>query len=168
MTTTSLQSRIPDFLLKYLQLLEIHKNMKKSYDEQQTKLLNGIADLEPAVKEWLLGQPNKEFSLGPLTPEERKTLGTSTTLRYVQKEDSKALSYSKLDENHRAFFTNVVSKQLPELPSEILTRISSLCTDYCWWNREKTVKRKIERVSAKASARNLKIQRLEHAIENVT
>ena len=136
----------PEGVQKYLELSELRRRMKLSYEQQDAKLREAADALRPQVQAWVLAQPKAVVALAPTTPEEQARFGSSGKLVYHTKDEFKALSYSILHQNNRMFFTEVLRERFPQVPPDVLNQMASLCTDYCWVNRHKVVKEELIRV----------------------
>lgn len=138
---------LPEFVIKYLELLEYRNKMKTSYHQQDEKVQQAADQLKPEVMNWLKLQQRQELDLRFISADEQPRFGKGGKLSFKIREEPKPLSYSRLDQVNRMFFCKVLQQYLPNvnISADTLVNLASVCTDYCWVNREKQIKEDIQR-----------------------
>lgn len=125
---------LPDYVRKYIELEDVRRRMKLSYEKQDADVRRAIEPYLAHVQAWVMAQPKARYDIR----DER--LGLSGRVEFRSREEFKALTYNTLDHNNKKFFLTVLPQRFPNIPADVLEQISSLCTDFCWANRDKNLR----------------------------
>jgi hypothetical protein len=159
-------TQLPNFVQRYMELLEMHRKMKAVFNANEKKLDEALTEVKPHVQNWLNTIPNGEWSLVINDPAEKDRYGCTGKLAFISKEEQKSLTYQKLNDNLKTFFQQVMHPQMPNVSHDSLMNFANLCSDFCWVNRETVHKQRIRRIYIKDRMKPSKRKRLE-MIDNI-
>lgn len=125
---------LPDYVRKFLELEDVRRRMKISYEQQDADVRRAIEPYRAHVQAWVMAQPKARYEVHDAH------VGLRGRLELKSREEFKALSYNTLEHNNKKFFMTVLPQRFPGIPADVLDQISSLCTDFCWTNRDKNMR----------------------------
>jgi len=129
-------SAMPDHVQKYLELSNMRTKMRDSYNEQDQRVKDQMALLEPLIWTFLETQEDERFVTPQFTAEEESRFGKLGSLRVKVQKEQKPMTKTHLFESLRDVMVN--KRGMPE-------SVAQECADICWSTRRTVEKRTLDR-----------------------
>lgn len=129
-------SAMPDHVQKYLELSNMRTKMRDSYNEQDQRVKDQMALLEPHIWKFLETQEDERFVTPQFSVEEESRFGKLGTLRVKVQKEQKPMTKTHLFESLKDVMVN--KRGMPE-------SVAQECADICWSTRPTVEKRTLDR-----------------------
>jgi hypothetical protein len=138
----------PEFMQRYLELLNLRARMRESYSEQDQRIKDQIAVLEPHVREFCQKQPDATFETPEFAGDQIARFGKLGTLRLKTEKSQKQITKDILFTVLKNYFVSQ-GQSIED---------GEKCAEHCWDNRPTETKEILTRTFGAPRKRKLDIE----------
>lgn len=123
----------PDFVARYLELIEGRRRMRAAFKAQEEQVNKAIEQCEEHAQAWLKQVPKETIPVQTESDEEKRRFGTDGYLQLKRTQDKKSLNPQILTNLLNAFLCARLT-QLGVNP-QVAAEVAAQSAQYCWTNR---------------------------------